>query len=120
MSLYDRFTEAVDTIRDLQFHATKTDNDKSFSFYSNQIFNLTLVGLITLRLFFATTIGYLGVAHSLPTHFPANVTCFIAPKESVQSFSQLSTVPNLDSLLTPSMLKCAHILINFDVTTFQR
>ena len=49
MSLFDEFTEAVDTIRDLQFHATKADNDKSFSFYLNQIFNLTLVGLITLR-----------------------------------------------------------------------
>ena len=51
MSLFDEFTEAVDTIRDLQFHATKADNDKSFYLYSNQIFNLTLVGLITLRLF---------------------------------------------------------------------
>ena len=102
MGLRDEFTEAVDSIRDLQFHATNVKPNPSFVITSS--FNLYSYSLITLRLFsklqFVTW-----EAHSLPMHFPEIQLSFVTLTESVKSSFQLSTVPNRDFLILMLTLK---------------
>ena len=100
MGLRDEFEEAVDSIRDFQFHATKVTFFLGLYYYSlNSLFFNFTNRLIGLRRF-SKQPSVILEAHYLLTHFPPNQPSFTTLKELLKSSFQLSQVPNQDSLLT--------------------